>query len=125
MRTIPDNLIQVGTYRQEFNSVTGQSLPCAPIYQSLGLQIHVQKRHPAEIGNLALIPQIIQSPDYIGKNPKEPDSIELVKVFQNNVMVCIKLDHDNGYFYVATVFEINSSKLQNRISSGRLKPAST
>lgn len=122
MRAIPGKLIQVGTYRQEFNAVTGQALPYGPIYQSPGLLVHVQKRHPGEVGNLALIPQVIQNPDYIGKNPKEPDSVELVKVFQNNVMVCIKLDNSNGYFYVATVFEINNSKLQNRISSGRLKP---
>lgn len=67
------------------------------------------------------IPRIIQSPDYIGKHPKEQNSIELVKVLDQNVMVCIKLDLDENYLFVASVFEITEAKLRNRIHSGRLK----
>lgn len=36
-------------------------------------------------------------------------------------MVCIKLDQKNDYLYVASVYEITESKLQNRLRSGRLK----
>lgn len=114
-------LSQVGEYTEAFNVKTEQALPCGPIYQSEGLQTHVAKRHPREIGNLSLVPEIIASPDYIGKNPKQPNSVELVKVFDANVMVCVKLDSSNGYFYVASVFEISNAKLNNRLNSGRLK----
>ena len=116
-----NGLFPVGTYTDKFNTATGQNLPCGTIYQSIGLEAHVRKRHPAEVGNLVHVSSIIASPDYIGKNPNEPDSIELVKVLSGNVMVCVKLDSANGYFFVASVFEISQSKLNNRLNSGRLK----
>lgn len=116
-----ERLFLVGTYIDEFNKLTGQSLPCCQIVQSSGLAVHVQKHHPNEVGNIALIPQIIASPDYVGRNPKEPDSVELVKIVDANVMVCVKLDSKNDYHYVASVYEISDGKLQNRIKSGRLK----
>lgn len=116
-----ENLLLVGHYIEKFNTLTGQQLPCCDIVQSDGLAVHVKKHHPGEVGNISLIPQIISSPDYIGKNPKEPNSIELVKVFGANVMVCVKLDTNNHYHYVASVYEISNGKLQNRLKSGRLK----
>lgn len=118
---MPNKLIQVGQYIQEFNMLTGRSLPCGDIFQSVGLEIHIKKHHPKEVANISLIPEIISNPDYVGTHPREPDSIELVKVLSKNVMVCIKLDSRNGYLYVASVFEISNSKLANRVSSGRLK----
>ena len=117
----PLNAICVGLYQQRFNDLTGQVLPRTEIYQSKGLVKHVKTHHPSEIANLALIPQIIKSPDYVGHHPKEPNSVELVKVYQGNVMVCVKLDAANGYLYVASVYEVSQSKLLNRINSGRLK----
>lgn len=114
-------MTHVGEYIEKFNTITGQSLPCGPIYQSPGLLAHVRSHHPGEEGNIALIPQIIADPDYIGKHPKEPDSIELIKVFSHNVMVCIKLDAAENYLYVASVFEVKDKKISNRLNSGRLK----
>ena len=117
----PKNSFLVGKYQKRFNDLTGQSLPCSDIYQSYGLSKHVQSRHPNEMHNLRLIPQIIAAPDYVGRNPREPNSVELVKIYDDNVMVCVKLDTTNGYLYVASVFEISAAKLQNRLNSGRLK----
>lgn len=114
-------MVCVGEYIENFNTATKQSLPCGPIYQSPGLAKHVQNRHPGSEGNIALIPQIIASPDYIGKHPKEPNSVELIKTFADNVMVCVKLDIDNDYLYVASVFEVSDKKINNRLHSGRLK----
>lgn len=111
----------VGDYIPEFNAATGQNLPCDHIYQSPGLQVHIQNHHPDEKWLLNEIPKIIAAPDYIGKNPKETNSIELVKQVGTNAMVCIKLDSKNGYLYVASVFSISAAKLSNRIQSGRLK----
>ena len=116
-----DKLFKVGDYIQAFNDMTGQSLPCGPIYQSAGLQVHIRKRHPDELRNLSKIPDILKSPDYIGKHPREPSSIELVKDLGENVMVCVKLDADENYLFVASVFEISNGKLNNRLNSGRLK----
>ena len=114
-------MTRVGEYVEEFNTITGQSLPCGPIYQDPGLIKHIQKRHPDGLANLERIPEVISSPDYIGRNPSEPDSIELVKRFDDNVMVCVKLDKHEKYLYVATVFDLKQIKLDKRINNGRLK----
>ena len=116
------NLQPVGQYSQQFNDLTGQSLPCGTVYQSPGLRTHILKHHPSRLNDMPLISSIIQSPDYIGHNPSHPDSIELVKVFQDNLMLCIKLDQQNQRLYVATFFEITTSKLQSRLNTGRLVP---
>lgn len=116
-----DKLFQAGEYRENFNKLTGQTLPCGPIYQSTGLQKHVKKHQKEKASILSDIPTVIQSPEYIGHNPKEQNSVELVKQLQENVMVCVKLDTKNGYLYVASVYTISKSKLNNRLNSGRLK----
>ncbi len=111
----------VGQYIEKFNQLTGQNIPCGNIYQSEGLIAHVKKHHPNEVNLVDHIPAVIRSPDYVGHNPKEPNSIELVKITGKNEMVCIKMDIKNGYLYVASVFSISSSKVQNRLKSKRLK----
>lgn len=116
-----DELIAVGKYAEAFNEATAQSLPCETIYQSVGLYKHILKRHPDEIGNIQYVPSIIKQPDYIGRNPKEQNSIELVKHIGDNLQVCIKLDTDDNYLYVASIYVISEGKLKNRINSGRLK----
>lgn len=116
-----NNLLEVGYYIDRFNIETEQNLPCGPIYQSEGLAIHVKKHHPETKDSIMLnIPNIISSPDYIGKNPKEPNSIELVKDIGKNTKVWVKLDTKNEYLYVASIFEIKEGKLNNRLNSGRL-----
>ncbi len=116
-----EQMVRVGTYLPQFNELTGQALPCGDILRSSGLLVHLRKHHPDEMQNLSYIPEIIAAPDYIGHHPKEPDSIELVKVIEKNIMVCVKLDKKDGYLYVASVFSISDGKLQNRLNSGRLK----
>lgn len=121
MLALGTNLIPVGQYIERFNQISGQNLPLGTIFQSNGLAKHIQKRHPNDIGNLTYLSAIISAPDYVGHNPKEPNSIELVKTISDNIMVCVKLDSNLGYLYVSSVFPISSGKMQNRINSGRLK----
>lgn len=117
-----NNLFQVGQYVSKFNADTGQQLPCGPIYQSAGLAVHIQKHQPQNGPSLLQqIPAIISAPDYIGKNPNEPNSIELVKNLGQHIMACIKLDSKGGYLYVASAYTISPAKLNNRLNSGRLK----
>ncbi len=111
----------VGKYVEKFNQLTGQSLECRDVFQSEGLCVHIEKRHPDCVAEIPNIPLILASPDYIGRNPKEKNSVELVKRMGDNLMVCVKLDLKSNYFFVATLFKISDSKLKNRIASGRLK----
>lgn len=116
-----EELIPVGEYREFFNKQLDISLPTGIIYRSSRLINHIQRRHPDFVGYMDKLPEILLNPDYIGKNPKEPDSIELVKVFSDNILVAIKLDVKNNYLYVASLYNISDGKLHNRIHSGRLK----
>lgn len=116
-----DKLYQVGTYIEKYNKLLNINLPCTPIYVSHGLKKHIQSRHSNCISYIAKIPDIINSPDYIGTNPKEPNSIEIVKIYNDNIQIGIKLDTSQNYLYVATLFDIKESKIKRRLNSGRLK----
>lgn len=92
------------------------------IYQSEGLIKHITKRHPECIQYLNKVSYIIENADYIGINPNEKEkSFELVKILHDNVQLGIKLDIQNNYLYIATLYTITQSKLEHRIQNKRLK----
>lgn len=47
--------------------------------------------------------------------------MELVKKYNDNVMVGIKLDIERNYLYVSTMHDVQESKILRRLHSGRLK----
>ena len=114
-------LKKVGQYNGEYDELLNIHLPQYDIFVSDGLTVHIEARHPDCISYLTRITEIIEQPDYVGKNPAEPDSIELVKVFDRNIQIGIKLDMSSNYLYVATLFDIKQSKIERRLFSGRLK----
>ena len=116
-----NDLSVIGTYTEQFNTLTNLSLPVGSIYMSDGLITHIKKRHPNCLSYIPKINNIISNPDYIGCNPKEPDSIELVKVFDKNIQLAIKLDIKENYLYVASLYDVPQGKINRRLQSGRLK----
>ena len=75
---------------------------------------------------LSRISELLENPDYIGINPRERGrSIEYVIQLEENVLIGIKLDYKNEYFYIATMHEISQLKLNQRIKNGRLKSLTT
>lgn len=112
---------EVGVYSGQYDVILGINLPKLNIVQSEGLEKHIAKRHPSCLQYLDKISEIISSPDYIGINPKEPDSFELIKQYSDNVLIGIKLDIKNNYYYVATLHDIKQAKINTRLHSGRLK----
>lgn len=46
---------------------------------------------------------------------------ELIKRYADNVLLGIKLDTSENYFYVSTMFNIQESKIERRLHSGRIK----
>ena len=112
----------VGTLPRSIYSQLPDTLSNYTIYQSNGLMKHIEKRHPDCISYLNNISDIIKNPDYIGVSPNETvPSFELVKKLNNNILVGIKLDKKDNYFYVATLHTITTAKLNRRIANGRLK----
>ena len=51
-------------------------------------------------------------------------SIELIKRYADNVMIGIKLDTEGEYLYVSTMIDIQESKIERRLYSGRIKEIS-
>lgn len=117
-----NDLIPVGIFRDEFNRIVQTSLPVCTIYRSRGLVKHLIKRNHTDcIQYIDYIPLIIRDPDYIGVSPRQNQDIELVKRFDKNVLIGIKLDKGNEYLFVATMYILQDAKLERRLFSGRLK----
>lgn len=91
------------------------------------LKKHLEKRnHDNMIKYLSRISELLENPTYIGINPREKGrSIEYVIQSDENVLIGIKLDYKNEYFYIATMHEISELKLNQRIKNGRLKSLTT
>lgn len=116
-----EKLIEVGELYKELNEIAGTNLPLKKIYRSKGLPAHlIKKKHFNCLKHIDDIPDIINDPDYIGVNPNEDGkTIELIKVLDKNILVGIKLDVDKDYLYIATMHDVQESKLQRRLYSGR------
>lgn len=115
-------LIKVGKYNPKFNELLGTKVDELEIYRSKGLPAHMIKRkHFNCLKYIDYIPDIITNPDYIGINPNEEGtSVEIIKRYKDNVLVGIKLDLDGEYLYVSTIHDIQESKIERRLHSGRL-----
>lgn len=83
-----EKLIVVGKMNEKLNKAAGTELPNIEIYCSIGLSIHLVKRsHQNCLKYIDSIPEIINNPDFAGKNPKEPNSIELVKKLEMDKII--------------------------------------
>lgn len=118
-----DELLKVGSFADKFNVILGTDIEQLDIFRSKGLPAHMLKRkHYKCLKYIDYIPDIIANPDYIGINPNESgDSIELVKQYEDHVLLGIKLDMDGRYLYVSTMYDVQESKVSRRLHSGRLK----
>lgn len=118
-----DDLLKVGSFNEQFNTILGTDIELLEIFPSKGLPAHMVKRkHYKCLKYIDYIPDIIANPDYIGINPNESEnSIEIVKQYDDNVLLGIKLDSDGKYLYVSTMYDVQESKVLRRLHSGRLK----
>lgn len=118
------DLLKMGEYNPLFNKILGINIQEKEIYRSKGLPAHMIKRkHEKCLKYIDFIPDIITKPDYIGVNPNESSSksIELIKRYKDNVMIGIKVEPENKYLYISTMHNIQESKIQRRLFSGRIK----
>ena len=118
-----EELLKVGKYNSKFNEILGIDIKDLEIYRSKGLPSHMLKRkHYKCLKYIDYIPDIIIEPDFIGINPNEPGmSIELIKKYDDNIMIGIKLDTDGEYLYVSTMHDVQETKISRRLHSGRIK----
>ena len=82
----------------------------------------IKRNHQNMISHIPKISQYLKNPDYVGVNPREKGvSLEYIVQVEPNILIAVKLDSKNGYFYVATMHEISQLKLTQRIRNGRLR----
>ena len=113
-----EKLIEITTFSNKIAVLLNLPILEKKVFRSKGLLVHLLKRkHYKAAKYLDFLADIIHSPDYTGKNK---DSIELVKCFKDNIFVSIKLDISNDVYYVSTMFDISSSKLETYYKSKRL-----
>jgi len=78
----------IGKLKQEIINCLNVPFVCGKVYLYPGVINHVKKIHYYCYQNyLILLPDILKSPDYVGINQIHTDSIELVKIYQNVVLV--------------------------------------
>ncbi|MCL1949960.1 MAG: PBECR2 nuclease fold domain-containing protein [Turicibacter sp.] len=105
--------------------ITHYGLQCTSqsVWIHSGVIKHINKRHPGVYQQYGkYISDVISNPDFVGQNPTEPNSVELIKVIEESVLIAIKLD-PSGYLYLSTFYPLNngSHKIKKRLKSGRLQ----
>ena len=82
---------------------------------------HIKKKHYEDYSKYYnYISEIINSPDYFGKNPLD-NSIELVKEFKVNETKYIKVAlriSNSGILFARTLYKLNSYKFLYQLSKG-------
>lgn len=118
-----DELFIVGLYNELLNKILATPLKSQYIYQSPGLKKHIIKHgHRNCLPYYDKISEIIKHPDYVGVNPNEKGvSFELVKLFERNILIGIKLDPKQSYLFVSTMYDITDAKLKAKRNCGRLR----
>lgn len=109
--------------KERFKDILGINTPIDKIIVSSGLKTHMIKRkHFEALKYLDRLEDILNNPDYIGVNPNEKNtSIEFIKVYDNNVLLALKLDSSNEHFYIASVYIKSQAKIEKMLVSGRIK----
>ena len=114
-----NKLIKVAKYNTQLNSIINVTFESFVIYRSKGLLAHLlNRKHYIAAKYIDVLAEIISNPDYAGYYN---GTIELVKCFQDNIFISIKLDTKRNIYYVATMFEVKKSKVESYVKSGRLK----
>lgn len=84
---------------------------------------HMKNKHPGEYAAYGQdISNIINHPDYVGRNTKD-DSIEFVKEYVMNneyVKVAVRVSV-NGNYYARSLYRLNSNRVKNFIANGKLQ----
>lgn len=97
------------------------------VYASPGVLKHIRKRHSKQLSKKILcnlestIKDIIQSPHFVGVNVSSKGiSLELIKKIDLPILLALDIDKKQNYIYVASMYPISSSKVENRIHNGKL-----
>lgn len=89
-----------------------------------GVIKHIKRKHPGIYEQYSVnMKDIIENPDYVGRNPTEPNSVELIKLIDKHILIAVKLD-PSGYLFLSSMYDMHNGpvKIEKRLNSKRLKP---
>ena len=91
-------------------------------YSKNNLEKHLLKRnHIDALKYFDKIEDILEEPDYVGINSNEKsECLEYIKVFDENILVALKIHSSEEFYYIPSMYTITDYKLQSRLF-GRLK----
>lgn len=105
--------------------ISHYSLQCVSldVYMPPGVMKHLHRRGHWEdfTAYYQDIPGMISLPDYVGQNPKEPNTVEIYKILSDHVILPIKLNEESGLFMSSFyVLDNGASKIEKRLRSSRI-----
>lgn len=114
----------IGSIRNEILDILELAVENREIVIYPGAVRHIKRRHPHAFKiYFNKIPEVIQSPDYVGMSSQNPQRIELVKKYKDNILVALKLDGDQ-HLFVSSMYIIEENRIDKRVAYGRLEPVS-
>lgn len=115
---------RIGSFSEDVINLLNLNIPVGtPIYIGDSNIAHMQHSHPTDFikyGND--IQDIIEHPDYVGRNTKD-NSIEFTKEYVVNgefVKVAVRISMNNVY-YARSLYVLNPNRVKNFIAKGTLK----
>lgn len=84
--------------------------------------LHMKNKHYSDYETYyQYLSEIVNSPDYVGKNPRD-ESLELIKEFfceesNSYVKVAVRVSK-NQTLFIRTLYSLNSSKFEYQVSKG-------
>lgn len=111
----------VGTLRKEIEEVLEINMTEKKILIYPSTVRHIKTRHPHIYREyLKKIPEILDTPDYVGVSFENPTRLEFIKQYKECLLVALKVD-SQGNLYVSSMYAIDKERIEKRLSYGRLK----
>jgi hypothetical protein len=115
----------VGTITEQIANIKKFKYP-GDVYAAPGIIKHIKKhrnKFSEAILNdlLGTMRSILNNPDYVGCDPSEEGtSLELIKKIDDNILIALQFDITDNYIYVASLYPVTESKINNRLHSNRI-----
>ena len=116
----------VGSITETIANIKNFKYP-GKVYAAPGVIKHIIKNHDDKLSEAVLndllgtMKNILNNPDYVGCDPKKiGTSLELIKWIDDNILLALKFDITENYIYVASIYPVTESKIENRLYSNRI-----
>lgn len=119
---------RVGYFKEKMATAIGVKFT-GTIYASDRVLQHIRKRHGKHLNKKVInnpieyMKKIIDAPDYIGvyKSTDNVINIELIKKFNEYILVGIEIDNNKDFINVLTMYPITERKIYNKLYRGKIK----